>query len=112
MNLNKAHRAQTLAEYAVLLTIIITAVAGIQVYVKRGLQARYKKVVDCAGQTTGIQQYEPYYAQSKQAVEQEQKTTYTYKPKGELSRDIATTIKTEDATVTTGLDVGADDDWY
>lgn len=104
-------KAQTIAEYSILLSLILVALLGMQVYVKRGLQARYRKMVDCAGEAAGIQQYEPYYTQSSQTVSQENKTKYTHKPKGELTRDIDSTLKVENASITTGLDTGKDDAW-
>ena len=105
------NKAQTLAEYALLITIIVAAIAGMQIYLKRGLQAKYKSFVDGAGQMAGIKQYEPYYVQSEQTIEQEQKTAYTYKPEGKLTRGIDSTITT-DATTTIKLDIGADDEWF
>jgi len=66
--LNK--RAQTTAEYAILIAIVIGAVVAMQIYVRRGLQGRMKAVVDdttLGGQLNGtdifanVTQYEPYY---------------------------------------------------
>ena len=71
-------RAQSVTEYAILLGIVIAAFAGMQVYLKRGLQARVKSgtdaftspatTIDVNGFTTdflALSQYEPYYAESK-----------------------------------------------
>ena len=64
-------RAQSTAEYAVVIAIVLGAVIGMQTYVKRGLQARYKDVTkaftDSGGTFEGTDltaklQYEPYYA--------------------------------------------------
>ena len=104
-------KAQALAEYSILASLIIAALLVMQVYVKRGVQANYKKAVDAAGAVAGIQQYEPYYTQSSQKVSQEDKTKYTHKPKGELSREINSTLKVEEATITTGLNTGNADAW-
>jgi len=74
-------RGQSTAEYAVVLSLVIAAVIGMQIYVKRGLQARVKAGTDSftgAGAgfeftegTAGItaqykplRQYEPYYQES------------------------------------------------
>ncbi len=65
-------RAQTTAEYAVLIALVVGAVVAMQIYIKRGLQGRMRNVVDdtsIGGQasTGGIlsgEQYEPYYASS------------------------------------------------
>lgn len=65
--LNK--RAQSTAEYVIVLGLIIGAVVAMQTYVKRGFQARIKDAVDFTdqGKQTGDVvefsggQYEPYY---------------------------------------------------
>ena len=38
--LSKIKRAQVTAEYALLIAVVVTALLGIQTYVKRGLEAR------------------------------------------------------------------------
>lgn len=68
----KLSRAQSLAEYALVISLLIMASAGMYVYVKRGLQAKYKSIVDHAalaahttsGLSTTSSQYEPYYLAS------------------------------------------------
>ena len=107
----KLQKAQTLAEYSILAGLIIAALLGMQLYVKRGLQARYKKVVDVAGEVAGVQQYEPYYTQSSKTISQEDKTKYTHKPGGEILRDIDSTVKVENATITGTFNTGNDDEW-
>ncbi len=58
-------RAQTTAEYAILIALVVAAVTAMQIYVKRGLQGKVKDVVDNMGSgmatTTDTKQYEPYY---------------------------------------------------
>jgi hypothetical protein len=70
-------RGQSTAEYAIIIAVVIGAAVAMQVYVKRGLQARQKGAVDAfTGITTTIPkilstgtdatfagpvQYEPYY---------------------------------------------------
>ena len=46
LRLLRNKRAQTTAEYAILIALVVAAVVGMQTYVKRGLQARYKDVGD------------------------------------------------------------------
>jgi len=68
------NRGQSLGELAILLALIAAVLIGMQAYLKRGLQARYKAVVDSAadafthtgsdGVITSLRQYEPYYASS------------------------------------------------
>jgi gas vesicle protein len=75
----KLRKAQSTAEYAVVLGAIVAFALGMQVYLKRGLQARVKSGVDAFTQpaytfteeTTGITasfdsaaQYEPYYQEA------------------------------------------------
>lgn len=67
--------AQSTAEYAALLGIIIAAVLAMQLYVKRSLQGKMASTTDymtkqtgsIAGATIGTRnQYEPYYLKSAQ----------------------------------------------
>lgn len=59
-----------MAEYAIVLTVIVMALAGMQIYVKRSLQARYKGAVEnlvsgiSAGTGKAVTQYDPYYLES------------------------------------------------
>ncbi len=91
--LRRKTKAQTVAEYAVLFSLVIAAAVAMQLYVKRGLQARMKSGTDAftsisgniadatGGAFTSAQignqgQYEPYYAESsydryQESVEQE-----------------------------------------
>jgi Flp pilus assembly pilin Flp len=70
--LNK--KAQSTAEYVLILGFVVAAVIAMQTYVKRGLQGRIRDVVDYTGQETksggadvvkfSAAQYEPYYLES------------------------------------------------
>ena len=79
-------RAQTTAEYAILIALVVGAVVAMQVYVKRGIQGRIRDVVDHTGSggdlgspgdkvnfTSG--QYEPYYVQSESLAPTVQRST-------------------------------------
>lgn len=76
-------KAQSTAEYAIILAVAIGAIAAMQVYVKRGLQARAKAGTDAFTEITAtfqaddaeattsgdpqfkaLSQYEPYYTES------------------------------------------------
>ena len=114
----RAYRAQSLAEYAMLVALIVAALAGVNIYLKRGLQAKYKTLVDAAtiaknsaGINVGTSQYEPYYAQSTQTTDQKQATTYDHQLGGAVTRGISSTVTVTGLTETTGLDTGADDAW-
>lgn len=77
----KNKKAQSVTEYAILLGVAIAVFAGMQLYVKRGLNARIKQATDSAtgaganigaisiggyNMTIGTQkQYEPYYTESQ-----------------------------------------------
>ena len=70
MLMNK--RAQSTAEYVIVLGLIVAAVMAMQTYVKRGFQGRIKDAVDYtdaggAGASSvnfATKQYEPYYLSS------------------------------------------------
>lgn len=67
--LNK--KAQSVAEYVIVLGLIVGAVMAMQTYVKRGLQGRLKDAIDYADTgTDGLQfttkQYDPYYLAGSQ----------------------------------------------
>ncbi|MFA5411599.1 MAG: hypothetical protein WC321_07085, partial [Candidatus Omnitrophota bacterium] len=90
-------KAQTAAEYAILIALVIGAAMAMQIYVKRGLQGRIKDVVDHTGSggdvgganlTLGAGQYEPYYLTSEGTTTQETKRDITtLKQGGGIGRD-------------------------
>ena len=63
-------RGQSLLEYAVLVGAVVTVLAGMQTYLRRGLQARIADagVRDAIPGTTTVPQYEPYYALSSNGI--------------------------------------------
>lgn len=68
MRLN-SRKGQNTAEYAILIGVIVAAAIAMQIYIRRGMQARVKDAVDFtksadddAGNALFTQtQYEPYY---------------------------------------------------
>ena len=68
----KNKKAQSTAEYVIVLGLIVAAVVAMQTYIKRGFQGRIKDAVDYTyqgGQTSNVvnfsgDQYEPYYLSS------------------------------------------------
>ncbi len=78
-------KGQNIAEYVILVALIIAAAAAMQVYLRRGLQGRMADAVDFApAQSLGVQgnastdflnfttkQYEPYYQKSEANVTSE-----------------------------------------
>lgn len=73
MRLFKKRKGQSTAEYAILIGVIVAVAVGIQTYVKRGMQGRFKtEVDDMAAGTSELgttEQYEPYYLKSDYTTE-------------------------------------------
>lgn len=70
-----SRKGQNTAEYAILIGVIVAAAIAMQIYIRRGMQARIKDAVDftktadddAGGYLFGnnaMSQYEPYYLQS------------------------------------------------
>lgn len=62
-------KAQSISEYSLCVAIVLIAAIAINVYVKRGLQGRYRDAMDAAIEAVRVNsvrtvngQYEPYYA--------------------------------------------------
>ena len=94
-------RAQTTAEYAILIALVVGAVVAMQIYVKRGIQGRVRNVVDhtgaggdVAGQTLNFtaEQYEPYYTTSTADTTQNTGSTETMTTGGGTSRDSTSNV--------------------
>lgn len=106
-------RGQSAIEYAVGITVALAALLTMQTYVKRGLQARLRTVVD--GATTAIgapTQYEPYYASATSVVTADSHTTFTYAPGGTITATGQETSSLDPgAKQSVGVDLRADDVW-
>ena len=72
-----SRRGQNTAEYAILIGVIVAAAIAMQIYIRRGMQARIKDAVDFArtgdddsgGYLYGNEvQYEPYYMESGKSI--------------------------------------------
>lgn len=70
-------KGQNIAEYSILIALVIAAAVAMQVYVKRGIQGRVADAVDYApvtmtesgnALTFNTKQYEPYYQESSSQV--------------------------------------------
>ncbi len=73
LRLLRNKKAQSTAEYAILIGVVVAGIIAMQTYIKRGVQGRIKNVVDhtgTGGTVGGAQmsfsgtQYEPYYLQT------------------------------------------------
>lgn len=96
-------KAQSTAEYAIILALVIGAVTAMQIYIKRGMQGKIKDVVDYKGvvdQGLGSaserfsfsgNQYEPGQTSSKVASERERSETEAQLKGGGKTRDSADT---------------------
>ena len=83
---------QSLTELALLIATVTAAILGMQLYVQRALQARYKGGMDYffndVQQRTGVsmdRQYQPYYWQSKRSVATSSNAVGGYPDSGENS---------------------------
>jgi hypothetical protein len=100
-------RGQSIAEYAVLLGLVVTALVTIQVYARRGIQARVRSGTDAltniaatisstgdASLTTNFvsrSQYEPYYTEASNETYQEQ-VTQEHLGSGEIKREVVSDV--------------------
>ena len=88
-------RGQSVAEYGIVLGLVVAAVAGMQVYVNRTFKAKIKDSTDFAVQgidaVTGrsTSQFEPDYVNTNYNVTQDQKTDQTVTTKGVTSQLVA-----------------------
>ncbi|MFA6217552.1 MAG: hypothetical protein WDL87_07910 [Candidatus Omnitrophota bacterium] len=89
-------RAQTTAEYAILIALVIGAVVAMQIYVKRGIQGRIKETVDFVGTNGTVgnsnfsfttNQYEPYYICSTSNSNQNMVENQNYQANGNVARN-------------------------
>jgi len=107
MNLN---RAQSFVEYALFASVAVVALMGMQIYLKRGLQAKVKTFVDgtaeavssMAGRQKPLRQYEPYYMDSEVTTQEleEKKTIYT--PGGTTKREYPPAAQDKDGNYVEG----------
>jgi len=109
-----------MAEYALLVAIVIASVVGMQTYYKRGLQARIKGVVDEVNKgtasstpsSTPITQYEPYYAGSTFTTTQTETDNEQYQQGGTVARTSTRGVTRSGTQTDSGGDqLTADDVW-
>lgn len=78
---NQNIKGQNVAEYAILISLVIGAVLAMQTFVKRGLQARTRDATEWMVEETDMLgdtgQYEPYFFESAYAVNKETHETKT-----------------------------------
>ena len=94
-------RGQSVAEYGIVLGLVVAAVAAMQVYVNRSFKAKIKDATDYAVADVDTMtkksttQYEPYYVNTGYDVTQDQKTQQTVTTTG-----VASTLVTDKTTRT------------
>jgi len=90
-------KGQNIAEYSILIALVIAAAVAMQVYVRRGIQGRVADAVDHAPDTDAIagspitfstKQYEPYYVDSLGNVATDRAYTDNLGARGETGRAI------------------------
>ncbi len=111
---------QSVTEYAILLGVAIAVFAGMQTYVKRGLQARIKGATDTASQAAGnftislgnlsasgsnLRQYEPYYSYSDGETYSEQ-VMQEHTGDGQMRKEIVSQISAKDSGAVTAQLIG------
>ena len=107
---------QSTAEYAIVFAVVVAAVVGMQVYYKRGMQAKLKGVVDRLNFDTSpageaLLQYEPYYAKSDYTVGQGTTTNAVVKEGGTIDRTISRDETTRTGSASQEVDMAQDAGW-
>lgn len=106
--LRRLRRAQSTAEYAILIGLVVGAVLAMQIYVRRGLQGRIRDVVDYVGDEGDTQarliftgeQYEPYYLSADAHTDQAITEDEELQRGGGVRREITgTTTATRDQVI-------------
>jgi len=98
-------KGQNIAEYSILIALVIAAAVAMQTYVKRGLQGRIADAVDHAPEADlgdagtinfTTKQYEPYYIDSSGTVVSDRSYTENLGARGEITRtDVSETTRRE-----------------
>jgi hypothetical protein len=118
----KRTRGQSMAEYAIVIAVVITAVVAMQLYAKRALQGKIKAVSDNVGfgllnagyvATAIPNQYEPYYASTNYTIGQNQSIQEQYQTGGAVARNSISEQTTRTGTAQTGgaAQLTSDDAW-
>ena len=89
LNRARTRSGQSMAEYAIVLTVVIGAIVAMQLFVKRGLQGKVKDAADLVVVPggAGTKQFEPDNASSSYTVTQSQKGRDDYNTGGGVFRD-------------------------
>lgn len=88
-------RGQVLLEYAIIAVLVVSAIIGIQLYLQRALQGRYKGATDYALGVISVAQglyaplqYDPYYHTSDFTTQRDSEMESSYFPGGSSTTEI------------------------
>ncbi len=117
--IRQGSRGQATAEYAIMIGVVVAAVVGMQLYLKRGLNGKVKDLTDhvgseiatSAGLAQSTLQYEPYYAQSDYNTTQGTTSAQDYKTGGTVDRTVSRDTTTRSGSSEQGVDLSQDDQW-
>lgn len=109
--LRQLRKGQSTAEYAIVIGLVLAAVVGMQIYVKRGIQAKFKDASDMnvtyngtvPSNTYGVNtylQYEPQYSEAPKMVTTRNATEIVSVSKGGA---VNKSINGTEVTTRTGL---------
>lgn len=98
-------RAQSTAEYAILIGVVVAALVAMQTYVKRGFQGRMKDATDFFATNTSqigtTTQYEPYYLAQTRNTQTTADSSENTATGGGIARD-SSTVTNSTGNQTTG----------
>jgi len=80
---------QSVVEYAILVIVVITALGGMQTYVRRAIQGRMQNAAAAGG---GLLQYEPTYASGDVGFRSRVKAEYAFAPGGAITGGSESTV--------------------
>ena len=97
------HRGQSTAEYAVVIGVVVAAIIAMQVYVRRGMQAKVKDVTDhFTSQFGSTKQFEPDFASSDFTVAQDRSASEQVTKGYEVDRTGISETTSRTGSATTG----------
>jgi Flp pilus assembly pilin Flp len=100
----RKHKGQTTLEYAILIVIIIGALLTLQVYIKRGVQGRFKSATDDIGEQ---------YSMAEGANYSKRVTTSSYTQDNSTAGVSQTTLLRDTVTTTnTSINLNADGEYF
>jgi hypothetical protein len=118
---NRTTRGQSVTEYAIVFSVVAAAIIGMQVFIKRGLQAKQRDVTLALTNVAGdpglgapigtTKQYEPYYGESDYVIGDDSVTREEFQAGGPVKRTFVSGGTSRGGSAKTGVDVAADAGW-